>query len=522
MHRLLVLLPLIVAAARPPANYIIITPARLAPGFDQFVHWKTRKGVWTEIVPIETVLAQTPGRDRADRLRRFVRHWRDSLGTTWVLLAGDTVAVPTRMVSTPGNITELSPCDMYFSDLDRDWDTNGNGVYGEEGDSIDMYTDVFLGRAVVTDTTQVRAVVAKWLDFELQPEPDFLRKLLFAGDSFSLTLPPGWFCGRLSSPPGRHELIDSLNSGFQLVSHVGHSDGTSLLVGTQLVLNLTDVSSLQNAHRLNLFLTVGSQAGATDRPSIGSALLARANAGSIAVLANSRAGWVGRSEMLNRLFLSRFFAADTFHEIGRNFSRSRDAFVSLARTDRYWRQTLYVWHLLGDPNLPIWKDTARTLDVAHPVVLDTGLQDFPIQVVSGGMPARAFVCLWLGNDVYERCWVEDSGAVTIHPRSTGELLVTVTGPGYRPYQGSCGIATAQTEPPANQRPRVSYVPSRAGIIVSTDQPATIQLLDVAGRCETTLLASPLVSYELHPSPGVKFIILRTPTALAFRKLVQVR
>ncbi len=521
MRCILVLLSL--AAARPPADYLIVTPARLAPGFEQLVHWKTRKGLWTELVPIETVLARSPGRDRAEQLRNFICRWHDSLGTSRVLLAGDTAAVPTRMAATPGNLTELSPCDMYFSDLDRDWDANGNGRFGEEADSVDMYADVDVGRVVVSDTAQARAVVGKWLEFELGPEPGYLRRLLMAGDSLSLTLPTGWLVGRLSSPPARQELPESLNSGYQFVSHVGHSDGTMLLVGTQVVLDLADVYNLQNRSRLNVFLTVGSQAGAVDRPSIGTALLAQPDAGSIAVLANSRAGWLGRSEMLSHLFLARFFATDTLYEIGRNFSCARNSYVPLARTDRYWRQTLYVWHLLGEPNLPCWKDTARTFDVTHPVVLDTGLQDFPVEVRSGGVPARAFVCLWQEDQVYERCWIQGSGSITIYPRVPGELLVTVTGPDHRPYLGSCGIATASAEPRASRPTRCLCLPSRAGVVVQASQPAEVRVFDALGRCERHWMClKPDARQELSLRPGLKFIVFSTTDGSFCRKVAVLR
>ncbi|MEO0077508.1 MAG: C25 family cysteine peptidase [candidate division WOR-3 bacterium] len=523
MKCILALLPLTLAAARPPADYLIVAPARLASGFEPLIHWKTRKGLWTELVPIETVLVRSSGRDRAEKLRNFICRWHDSLGTSWVLLAGDTTTVPTRMVATPGNITELSPCDMYFSDLDRDWDANGNDRFGEETDSVDMYADVDVGRAVVCDTAQVSAVVRKWLEFELGPESGYLRKLLLAGDSLSLTLPPGWFLGSLSRPPTRQELPDSLNSGYQFVSHVGHSDGTMLLVGTQVVLNLADVYNLRNRNRQNVFLTVGSQAGAIDRPSIGTALLAQPDAGSVAVLANSRAGWLGRSEMLSHLFLARFFATDTLYEIGRNFSCARNTYVPLARTDRYWRQTLYVWHLLGEPGLSCWKDTAQALDVTHPVVIDTGFQDFPVEVRSGGAPVRGFVCLWQDDQVYQRCWVQGSGSITIHPRVPGELLVTVTSPDHRPYLGSCGIATACAEPHAHRPMRCLCRPSRAGIVVQTSLPARVRVFDAAGRCEQGWTGlRPDVCQELSLRPGIKFVVLATDGDLLCRKVAIIR
>jgi len=503
---LIALLFLGVVRAQTGVDYLVVTPARLAPAFVEFGRWKTAKGLWTEVVSVESILAHSAGRDRAEKVRNFIRLCRDSLETGWVLLAGDTAGVPTRMVATPGNVTELSPCDMYFSDLDRDWDANHNNIFGEESDSVDFYGDVFVGRAPVTDTSQVRAVTRKWLEFEQNPAPEFLKKLIQAGDTGNMPVPPGWFKAQLPDSPGRYEFRDSLVSGFQFVSHIGHASNTELLVGTQVILNLSDVYALTNLHRQNVFLTVGCEAGAFDMACIGSALLEHANGGSVAVLANSRASWVGCGEMLSFGFLSRFFRTDSCREVGRNLCRTKDYFVSLARTQWHWRQSLYVWNLLGEPDLPCWKDTPKTLTVTHPFVLDTGAQELPISVESGGEPVRAFVCLWKGHEVYERRWIDGSGTIPIYPRTPGEMLVTVTGPDYRPYQGSCGIPTGVAEVKRRPEPlvRLSLVPG--GFEVATSAPTSIEFHDLSGRKRLGPVSLPsLARTEIRCGTGVWFV-----------------
>ncbi|RLF38156.1 MAG: peptidase C25, partial [Thermoplasmata archaeon] len=70
-------------------------------------------------------------------------------------------------------------CDLYFSDIYKyeegqpvfdDWDSNGNGVFGEWGwrgkDVIDMYPDVYVGRLPCRNTYEVGVMVEKIITYE--------------------------------------------------------------------------------------------------------------------------------------------------------------------------------------------------------------------------------------------------------------------------------------------------------------------------------------------------------------------
>ncbi len=504
-------------------DYLVITRNALAPAFEDFAYWKTRKGFRTEVVPVESVYAHFPGRDSAEKIRNFIKLYKDSLGTQWVLLAGEVEHVPTRMAHTPYNLTEFSPCDMYFSDLDGDWDFNGNSIFGEQADSIDFYADVFVGRAPVVTITQVQTLTAKWLEFEKNPESDYLRKLLQVGDSSNLGAPPDWFVAQLLDPVGRYQFPDSLNAGFQFAWHLGHGNADVLMVSTQTVLTSTDARHLTNHNRLNVFLTVGSMAGAYDQDCIGSCLLLNPNGGSVAVLANSRAGRTPRTQTLSRDFFSNLFQTDTCYEVGRNCARAKDKHVLEARTDMYWRQSLYVWNLLGEPNLPCWTDTVKTLTITHPAVIDTGPHDFQVTILSGGTPVRAFVCLWKENEVYERIWLEGSGTIPIHPRTPGQMLVTVTSPNHRPYEASCGITTAVRERPAAKvKPQIRVTGGRQ-LVVRVPAAAVVDVFDATGRKESgPIRVQPDVPALLPAEDGVKLVRLRLPDIVVYRKVIVVR
>ncbi|MEO0080577.1 MAG: C25 family cysteine peptidase [candidate division WOR-3 bacterium] len=489
------------ALSQTGIDYLVVTPARFAPAFADFAFWKTRKGLRTEVVPVETIMARSSGRDRAEKVRNYLRLLHDSLGTSWVLLAGDTASVPTRMVFTPGNLTEYSPSDMYFSDLDGTWDEDHDNRFGEEEDSIDFFSDVYVGRVAAGDTETVRSLVEKWLEFERVPGPGFLMRLIRAGDTTQLVVPPGWFEGSISSPPTTQELRDSLNVGYQLAWHLGHSDGQALIVGGQVVLDIPGVQELTNRDKQCVLLTVGSQASAFDRQCIGSALVQHNQGGAVAVLANSRAGWTGISEILGYQFFHNLFGSETCYEAGRNQARTKDRFVNLARTQWRWRQALYLWNLLGEPNLPLWKEEPRELTVTHPATLDTGRQWFPIEVRSSGQPVRARVCLWKGEEVFERRWVWDKESIPIQPLTPGPMLVTVTANNHLPYEGVCGIGVGIGQFPtsADRGPEVLVRGGRA-VLVSSFCAVTVELFDQVGR----RIDGPL---RLMPGEQQRFVVL---------------
>jgi len=45
--------------------------------------------------------------------------------------------------------------DLYYSDLDGNWDADGDSIYGERTDNVNLYADVFVGRAPVDITAEV-------------------------------------------------------------------------------------------------------------------------------------------------------------------------------------------------------------------------------------------------------------------------------------------------------------------------------------------------------------------------------
>jgi hypothetical protein len=90
-----------------------------------------------------------------------------------------------------------------------------------------------------------------------------------------------------------------------------------------------------------------------------------------------------------------------------------------------------------------------SLIVTHPSQLSVGTSSFTVSVSSGGTPVnQAYVCLWKGNEVYQRGYTDATGNITftVSPSSGGLMNVTVTKHNYLPNKSTAQV-TSDNLPP---------------------------------------------------------------------------
>ena len=114
----------------------------------------------------------------------------------------------------------------------------------------------------------------------------------------------------------------------------------------------------------------------------------------------------------------------------------------------YFRQNMAAYNLLGDPEMPVWLDTPRALDVALPPYMYDLDYTVPVRVSSGGAPLPgARVCL-RGEDFYASAMTNGTGwaALRIAAQREGQAVkVTVTAPQHLVWQDTVGITPSGTE-----------------------------------------------------------------------------
>jgi hypothetical protein len=437
-------------------DYLIITDGSLVSTFQPLADWKIQKGIPTEIKEVSGVIANYPGYDNQEKIRNCIRDYYANHGTKWVLLGGDTPILPHRMAEV---MDTYIPCDLYYSDLDSNWDADGDHVYGEYPDSVDMYPDVFVGRAPSSNVTQAQTFVNKCLTYETNPPTDYQRRILYAAEMLwagtdaselknyidSSFVPDYFQKTKLYETSGNLNWTNfraGLNLGQNFINHSGHGNYDRLSIGIDLWTS-SDMDNLTNAPRFSLFYTFGCITAAIDMDCIGEHFINNPNGGGFAYCGNTRYGWGIMGEPLRgpgAEFDIEFFRAlfpGKNYQIGKTLGNSKIPFVPISQDEwgygPYYRWTMFTLLLLGDPTLDLWMDIPTQFSVSHDSVFFAGMNYFVVNVVQDS----ALVCCFKDGEILGTAYSSGGSAVVYFGSplfDPGTMHVTVTKHNFVPYR----------------------------------------------------------------------------------------
>ena len=458
-------------------EYVIITTDNFAGDFQPLADWKTQKGVKASIISTSWIYDNYDGIDNAEKVRNFIKDYYQNHGTLWVLLGGDTNFVPYREAFAfdcefGAYWHNFLPCDLYFSDLDGTWDDNGNEVYGELEDNIDMYPDVFVGRASVETSAEAVAFVDKILTYEKNPPVDYQLDMMFLAsvlwnDPYTDSglsknfiddaYVPDRFdpITKLYQSMGNlfyEDVMLNLNEGQHIVNHNGHAWYSVMCIGGDHLYN-SDMDALNNSPAFSIWLTIGCWPAAFDYNCIAEHWINNPNGGGVAFIGNSRYGWgspgnpiYGYSDTFDQEFYNQLYV-ENIHSIGMTMSLAKSVYVPYARNENVFRWCEYEINLLGEPEMPVWTDLPQDMIVIHPDSIVVGDCDMTVTVKDGANPLQnALVCIMQDDDVYQTDYTDLQGEVRFSV-STGnvvdDILVTVTAQNFLPYQSTIKVIADQ-------------------------------------------------------------------------------
>jgi hypothetical protein len=453
--------------------YVIITSDDLISHFQALADWKLKKGLSAIIVSASFIYSNFTGNDNQEKIRNFIIDAYQSWGTMWILLGGDTDIVPPRKAFAfdceYGDYEDnYIPCDLYYSDLDGDWNANGNNIYGEVADNIDMYPDVFVGRAPVENTDETDAFVNKIISYEKNGLDGHERNMLFLAeilwsdpytnsgegkDYIDEIFVPARFdpITKLYEHDGNENyesVINALNSGQNIINHDGHAWYTIMSAGDGYLFS-SDMDELTNGPRYSVLFSIGCWPAAFDVDCIAEHFVTNPNGGGVAFIGNSRYGWgspgnpvYGYSDRFDQQFFKSLFADDIYH-IGSTLSAVKSFYVPYAAQENVYRWCEYQVNLLGDPEMPVWTDIPGTMIVQHPDSLPLGESQCAITVMDGDYPVEgALVCLMQGEDVYQT-GVTGFDGMAIFTLSTSNpadnLQITASAYNFLPYENTISL-----------------------------------------------------------------------------------
>ena len=415
-------------------EYVIITNETLnaTPGPDNFPALRDEKisrGITATIVTTEWIYANYNGSrpgggsDNQTKIRNFIIDAYNNWGTSYVLLGGDgdggaggDKVIPHRgfwgrfsddaPLPTLGYKTDYDvPADMYYACLDGTFDYNANGTYGEPDDGpgggeVDLFAEVYVGRAPVDSQAEVQNFTAKTLAYQNISDADAnLRKVWMVGECLGFKGPAYWGatyteevrtgssndgyttvgfedsayapCYNVSTLydrdyPGNHwpkaQIIGKINDNAHLLNHMGHGD-----VSLVLKMGNADVVALTNDKLYFIGYTQACYCGAFDNRTttvgsyasddcISEHFVTEAH-GAVAFISNSRYGigvhWSadGPSQHFAREFWDAVLGEEKLNIGVANQDSKEDNAGRISVPEDRW--CYYEINLFGDPELRI-------------------------------------------------------------------------------------------------------------------------------------------------------------------------
>jgi len=447
------------------AEYVIITDLAFQGAFQVLADWKTKKGVPARVVSTTWIDGEYEGADRQERIRQFILDAYQNWGTIWVLLAADTQLIPHRMAYAMDSQTDYNdlPCDLYYADLDGDWNADGDDTFGELEDVVDLYPEVIVGRAPISTVAQAENFVDKVLAYEKPALLDYQQKALFAAEILwqnpytdaseskelidERYLPPQFDpVTKLYESWGNESVyafIQAVNAGVGIINHDGHAYFSVMGMGTGYLTN-SDMDYLHNGGRLGLLYSIGCWPAAFDHDCIAEHFVNNPNGGGVAFIGNSRYGWgspgnplYGYSDRFDQQFFKTVFQ-DGITKAGQALATTKAFYVPRSRQENVYRWHQYQLTLLGDPEMPLWTRTPGHLTVEHPQQIPAETSLVVVSVSDGHHALKdALVCLMGDAGVYGRAATDLYGkaSFTICPDSSEFLWTTVTCADFLPYEG---------------------------------------------------------------------------------------
>ena len=382
-----------------PYQYVIITNEALksASGPWNFQALRDAKigcGIGATIVTTEWIYANYDGTrpdgasDNQTRIRNFLIDAYQEWGTEYALLGGTNGIVPARKFWVDST---LIPADMYYGCVDPEdctFDYDSDGYYGEPtdgvgGGEVDLYAEIYVGRAAVENATELKNFIKKTLTYDLT-QNDYLPFITMLGeylgfggvsqyakDSMEQIRLGGYYDSYFTYGFENHlneifidfdtstnlydkdsiwpkeTLIDLMNAGTHVFNHLGHANYTY-----DMKLYTPDLSYLTNTDYFFVY-SQGCMPGGFDTTNCFAEVITSMEHGAFAVVMNARYGYGrysstdGPSQRFDRQFWDAVLDED-MPELGRANQDSKEDNLWDINGDKI-RWCCYELNLFGDP-----------------------------------------------------------------------------------------------------------------------------------------------------------------------------
>lgn len=426
--------------------WVAVGSSELEETLQPLVDYRNSTGMAAEYVTTEWIYSNYSGYDTQEQIRNFLIDRYTNDGLVYVLLVGDwgeTQRISSLMIGS--NLLDET-ADLYYSDLTRTWDADGDHLYGENTDWIDYYADISAGRFSSNSAVHVATQVQKTIEYEtISPEGSWRTTALLCGaglwpeysywgsficDSIAERTPADWIDLKLYETSEGHPVnqIELVNQGVSYVSAQGHgnSSGVYWLYEPMVMFTNQNYTGMDNWGMFPVFHSMACNPGQLSVNGCSAErLMMWPSGGAIAVMYNSNFGVggppeLGPSERLELEFANMLFVQGV-QRIGDIQAAAKDAFKAWGSMG-YQNWVLQENNMLGDP---------ATLFISNQTGIEGGSQSGPEGVILD--PVAPNPC----SGSFSVEWqLPQAGAVTFSLFDmTGRLVRRIDGEGSSSSQG---------------------------------------------------------------------------------------
>ena len=459
-------------------DYIIITNNNLKTAFQNLADWKTKKGIRSKILTTDYITSHYSGGSLQIKIKKAIKDYYNGTfsGLKYVLLGGDVEIVPSQMCyieCNPNDSTHyesLTPSDMYFVCFDGnfEWDANGNGVFGELNDNIDLAPEVIITRSPVSTLAEATAFVNRIISYEENPNvTDWQNSLLMGGhalsgysiinglcdaeikaDSFYVRyIQPYWngertklfntYQGDSAYIFNPTNLQKKLEEGFTFVDIITHGLPTLWCMRGLDDYNVDSAQVLNNSGH-SIITTTACLTNAFDNNiCLSEAFIRNINSGILAYLGCSREGWyymflslTGPSFDYNGEFYKNLFT-DPERRFGKAVMNAKNHFIPSCSTyDNSYRWIMLGLNPIGDPEMPVFIDGPRRFENLNISLSNGGL------IVNTG-EQDCTICVSDPSDLETGYYEVRNGSMATFSSVENGYCLCITKAGYIPFIAIC-------------------------------------------------------------------------------------
>ncbi|MDX9856978.1 MAG: C25 family cysteine peptidase [candidate division Zixibacteria bacterium] len=425
---------------------LIITNEEMKPAFEHYSEWKSLFGIPADIVTVEYIQTSYAGDSLQVKIRECLRDYHNNHQSDWAILGGDIDIIPHMIV----NSLRAHPAgDTYYTNLDGDWNANGNDLFGEPpgyGDQTDYEPDIFVARIPCVDSTQAATVIRKLVEYQSCPaDTNYQNEVLLMGTRVIVSIDKSEdFYHPVETEYFLDTLIPHLPANLnrtRLFEEASQTVKTELSAGYGLIVNNSQAQwagnflthwtttpwhrdaiefpfmadSMMNTGKYSVFFNSTCLNNClSSTAAIGRHFMLNPNGGGVAYIGSSNLDWLAASypdfcyDMMDLMF-------EDGYEIGKAFALAKAALTpSDAWLDNYRRFAYHAYMLLGDPQLSVFSDVPKTLRSSLSIPLTPGQMTFVVAVISdsGESVAGATVCLTQDSTVYVTRQTDGLGIAT--------------------------------------------------------------------------------------------------------------